>query len=276
MKPLTALALLSCAASARAEFAFDLRETISGHPSLVLKTVETTSHMVILGGKIAKIQNQIVQIVDNENNLLTLIDYRDKKFATSSLAEAQRNRDLQFDQQFPQDIRIELVKSGQPAEWDGRSVKRDVFLVKINSEPGPGEWLYTVDSSTAPPPDFSQTSSAMASTEEHYDQELDAEIQTLGFMNMDRFKDIQKARKEESPKNTLVLHTLAEFRLKKGAALLETIGQQFADRPVITKEIEVVDFRLAADDTNVFAIPPEFEQVDMHELLVQQDIRANR
>jgi len=64
--------------------------------------------------------------------------------------------------------------------------------------------------------------------------------------------------------------------LKKGAALLEPIGQQFADRPVITKESEVVDFRLAADDVSVFAIPPEFEQVDMHELLVQQDIRANR
>jgi hypothetical protein len=213
--------------------------------------------------------------VDDENSLLTLVDYRDKKFATSNLSEAQRQRDLRLDQEFPGDIRIELITSGQPAEWNGRATIRDLYRIKINNDPGPGEWLYTVDWSTAPPPDFEQTSQAIAATEDRYDQELDAEIQTLVFMNNDRFKDLQKIRKAERKKPRLVMHSVAELRLKKGAPLLDEIGQEFAGQPLITKELEVVDFSLSPVDFNIFLVPPGFEQVDMDELLVQQDIRAN-
>jgi hypothetical protein len=276
MRVVAAFAVLVCASPARAEFSFYLRETITGHPSLVLKSTETTSRIFVKGGKIAKLENQIAQIVDNEDGVLTLIDYRDKKFATSNLAQAQRDRDLHFDQQFPQDVRIELISSGQAAQWDGRETKRDIFRIKINSDPGPGEWIYTVDSSAAPPPDFEQTSRAAASTEDRYDQELDAEIQTLVFINIDRFKDIQKARKGESQKGALVIHSIAELRLKKGAPLLETIGQEFANQPLMTKEMEVVDFSLSPVDFNIFLVPPGFEQVELHELLVQQDIRAHQ
>lgn len=276
MRILSVFALLLSASHARAEFAFDLRETISGHPSLVLKTTEMTSHVLISGGKIAKLQNQIVQIVDYENSLLTLIDYRDKKFATSNLGEVQRNRDLDFDRLFPQDVRTEVMETGKAGEWDGRSIKRDVYRIKINTDPGPGEWIYTVDSSAAPPPDFEQTRKAVASTDDRYSQELDAEIQTLTFMNIDRFKDIQKARNDVRDRNSLLIHSLAEFRLKKGAPLLDTIGPEFADQPLITMEMEVVDFRLAADDFGILFVPPGFKQVDIHELLVQQDIRFHQ
>lgn len=126
-----------------------------------------------------------------------------------------------------------------------------------------------------PPPDFDQTSQAMDLTGERYDQELDAEIQTLVLINVDRFKDLQKARKDDHQKNGPVIHSVAEFSLKKGAPLLDTIGQKFAGQPLVTMEMEVVNFNLSAFDDNIFLVPPEFEQVDMHELLVQQDIRAN-
>jgi hypothetical protein len=275
MRMLSAFVLVMCASHARAEFVFDLRETVTGHPSLVLKSTETNSRIFIRGGKIAKLQNQIVQIVDDENNLLSLVDYRDKKFATSTLSEAQRRRDLWFDQRFPGDIRIEAIASQQPAEWDGRATKRDVYRIKINNAPGPGEWLYTVDWSTGPPPDFEQTSRAIAATDERYDQELDAEIQTLVFMNRDRFKDLQKVRKGQSKKAGLVIHSVAELRLKKGAPLLDTIGQELADQPLITKELEVVNFNVSPVDFNIFFVPSGFEQVEMNELLAQQDIRAN-
>jgi hypothetical protein len=276
MRIVATFSLLLCASQARGEFAFDLRETVSGHPSLVLKTTEITSHMFISGGKIAKLENQIVQIMDHDSSLLTLVDYRDKKFATLNLTEATRDRDLGFDQQFGQDIRIELVQAGQTTEWDGRPVKRDVFRIQINSAPGPGEWLYTVDSSTAPPPDFEQTSRAIASTDDRYDQDLDAEIQTLVFMNIDRFKDLQKARKGDHEKSSLVIHTIAEFRLKKGAPLLDSIGPELAGKPLITREMEVTDFSLSSVDQSVFLVPPGFERVDMHELYVQQDLRENQ
>jgi hypothetical protein len=276
MRILSALALLLCAGHARAEFAFDLRETISGHPSMVRKTTEITSHMFISGGKIAKLQNQIVQIIDHDSSLLTLVDYRDKKFSTLNLTEGTRDRDLRFDQKFGQDIRTELVQSGQSAEWDGRPVKRTVFRIQINSDPGPGEWLYTVDASTEPPPDFEPTSRAISNTEDRYDQDLDAEIQALVFINIDRFKDLQKARKGDTGRSALVIHSVAQFRLKKGAPLLETIGQELAGQPLITEEMEVLDFKLEPIDFSIFLVPPGFEQVDMHELFVQQDIRANQ
>jgi hypothetical protein len=276
MRILSALGLLLCVGHARGEFAFDLRETISGHPSMVQKTTEITSHMFISGGKIAKLQNQIVQIIDHDSSLLTLVDYRDKKFATLNLTEATRDHDLRFDQKFGQDIRTELVQSAQPAEWDGRPVKRTVFRIQINSDPGPGEWLYTMDSSTEPPPDFEQTSRAIANSEDRYDQDLDAEIQALVFINIDRFKDLQKSRKRDTEKSGLLIHSLAEFRLKKGAPLLEPIGQELAGQPLITEEMEVVDFKVAPVDFSIFLVPPGFEQVDMHDLYVQQDMRANQ
>jgi hypothetical protein len=71
------------------------------------------------------------------------------------------------------------------------------------------------------------------------------------------------------------MHSVAELRLKKGAPLLDEIGQEFAGQPLITKELEVVDFSLSPIDFNIFPVPPGFEQVDMNELLVQQDIRAH-
>jgi hypothetical protein len=260
----------------RADIAFDLRETISGHPSMVRKTTEITSHIFIKGGRVARLENQIVQIVDNENSQLTLIDYRDKKFATEDLSEAKRNRDFHFDQEFPQDIRIELISSEQPAEWEGRKTRRDVFRIKINTDPGPGEVILTVDKSAEPPRDFQSTIEASKSAESRYDQELDAEIQTLAFINMDRFKDIQKARQGEGPAGGLTLHSMAEFRLKKGSPLLETIGEQFADQVLMTKEMEVVDFSFGNVDFNVFMVPQGFEKVEMHQLLVQQNIRQNQ
>jgi hypothetical protein len=284
MRILSTLVLLLCACRVQAEIRFELRETISGHPSMVRKTTETTSHMYIRGGKIAKLQNQIVQIVDNENSLLTLIDFRDKKFATSTLGEAERNRDQMFDQNFPQDIRMELISSGEKAEWDGQATKRDVFRIQIDSEFGQGECIYTVDSIAAPPPEFEPTGKAMDATERNYDQELEAEIQTLFFIHTDRFKDIQKARKGESQKSSLLIHSVAEFRLKKGAPLLDAIGQELADQTLMTHEMEVVNFRSSPAEyvlgdpggMDVFLVPPGFDQVEMHELLVQQDIRANQ
>jgi len=271
---LSTLALLLCGGLAEAEFAFDLRQTISGHPSMVQKTTEITSHVFISGGKIAKVQNQIAQIVDHDSNLLTLVDYRDKKFATSNLNDALRNRDLEIDGQSGPDYRVELIHSGQAAQWDGRPVKRAVFRVQITSDPGPGEWLYTVDSSVAPPSDFEQTRRAIASTDDRYDQELDAEIQTLVFMNIDRFKGVQKARKGDSEKGSLVIHSIAELRLKKGAPLLDTIGQGLVGEPLIRMEMEVTDFSLSPVDFSIFLVPPGFEQVDIRELFAQQDRRA--
>jgi len=276
MRILPVLALALYAGHARAEFAFDLRETVTGHPYFVLKSTEVTSRIFIHGGKIAKLQNQIMQIVDDENSLLTLVDYRDKKFATSTLGEIQRQRDLRFDQKFPGNVRIEAVTSGQRAQWEGRAIMRDVYRVKINDDPGPAEWLYSVDWSTGPPPDFEQTGRAIAANDDRYDQDLDAEIQTLVFMNNDRFKDLQKVRKAQGKKSGLVLHSVAELRLRKGAPTLDTIGQEFADRPVMTMELEIVDFSLSGNvDFRVFLVPPEFEKVDMQELLEQQDYRAN-
>ena len=247
-----ALFVMIGACHLKAEFAFDLRETISGHPSMVLKTTESTSHVFVSGGKIAKLQNQIVQIVDHENSLLTLIDYHDKTFATANLAAAQRDRDVLFDKQFPQDIRSDLVSAGLPAEYEGRKVTRDIFRININSEPGPGEWLYTVDSSTAPPPDFEPLARSAELTEAHYDQELDAEIQTLAFIHIDRFKDILKARRAQNQRPALLIHSVAEFRLKKGAPLLETIGQELVDQTLIVMEMEVVDFNFSAIDFSIF------------------------
>ena len=51
MRIFAAWALLVCADVASAGLAFDVRETISGHPGLVLKTTETVVHVFIDGGK---------------------------------------------------------------------------------------------------------------------------------------------------------------------------------------------------------------------------------
>jgi hypothetical protein len=80
----------------------------------------------------------------------------------------------------------------------------------------------------------------------------------------------------DAEKSSLVIHTLAEFRLKKGAPLLDSIGQDLMDKPLITKEMEVTDFSLSPVDQSIFLVPPGFEQVDMHELYVRQDLRENQ
>jgi hypothetical protein len=284
MRTSIACGLLLWAGTAQAELSFDLRETITGHPSMVLKPTETTAHIYIQGGKIARRQNDIVQITDTEINLVTLVDYRDRKFATSSLDEVRRNREKDIDQLSPgfrstgESVSSKLkagepVPSGQPAQWDGQAATRDVIRIEIMGEPGPAEWLLTIDSADNLP-GWEASRRPLEATEARYDQELDAEINTLVFMNPDRFKDILKIRKTRNQRAAIPIHSVAEFRLKPGAPLLETIGPDLAGQPLITKELEVLDLKSSGVDFNIFLVPPGFEQAEFGDLLIQQDLRV--
>jgi hypothetical protein len=87
MKALSIILIAVFGASARAELSYGLRETTIAHPSLGFKTKENVLHVMVKSGVVATRQYDIVQVVESEGNLITLIDYRTKTFATASLDE---------------------------------------------------------------------------------------------------------------------------------------------------------------------------------------------
>jgi hypothetical protein len=65
------------------------------------------------------------------------------------------------------------------------------------------------------------------------------------------------------------------FRLKPGSPALDQIGVQFAGKPLMIFEAELLNFKLDQVDANIFLAPPEYRQVDLLDLLREQNIRRN-
>lgn len=256
-----------------ADISYDVRETTTAHPALGLKSKETVAHVMFQGKRMAIRQDDMVQVVDAESNLITLIDYRTKTFATSNLDEVQREDDKGFDS-IQAGIRSELVQSGAPAEWKGLAVKRDVARNTLTGGDAPGEIVVTSDW-LEDVPGLQDSLAAMRPADERHTQEIYAELQTLVFEHPERFGDGLKVRKSALGRNGFQVHSLSQMRLAADAPMLKAIGPEYASRPILSEETEVVNLNAEPVDPGVFLVPDGFEQVEFMELLRQKYSRRH-
>lgn len=268
MKALPLLLAAISALTARADLTYDIRETRTVHPVLGMKNKVTVIHVVMQGERVAARQNDIVTMVDAPLNLIALIDYRTETFATASLDEVKRDDDLGFDS-IQSGIQSELVASGEAAIWSGFAVKRDILRTTMTGGEAPGEILITSDW-VEDVPGFAQTRQAMAAGDARYVQQLEAEIQILLFRHPDRFTDGLKIRKDAKGREGFEVHRLSEFRLAPGAPMLEAVGPEYTDRPIMSEETELLNLNSNEADPGMFLVPPGFTQVDFKDLL-QED-----
>jgi hypothetical protein len=122
-------------------------------------------------------------------------------------------------------------------------------------------------------PGFEELREGLAREHSQTNQELQSLIDTLAVWNVDTFQDILNVRTER-PRG-LEVHTVTTFRLKPGSPALDQIGAQFAGKPLMIFEEQLLNFKLDEVDANIFLTPPEYQQVDLLDLLQEQDIRRN-
>jgi hypothetical protein len=268
---LVALALFGV--PVRADLSYDVRETTIAHPSLGMKTKASLAHVMIHGASVAIRQNDIVQVVNAELNLITLIDYRTQTFATSNWDEAERDDDKGFDS-IPQGIRSELVQSGQASVWNGVAVKRDVARTAMTSTEATGEILVTSDWVD----DISgsvESRGALESSDDRHAKELEAEIQTLAFAHPERFADALKVRKNVAGRSGFQIHSLTEMRLATDAPMLEAIGHEYRNKAIVSVETEVMNLKAGDVDPGIFLVPRGFNEVEFRVLLTEKYVRRH-
>jgi hypothetical protein len=274
MNILRILAFAVCAIGARADLSYDIQETIVGHPALGIKTKESIQHVTMKGGVVAIRRNDMLEVIDTERNLLTLIDYRSRSFATANWDEVQRADDQGFDS-LPGGIHTELTQSGQPALWNGAAVKRDVLRGAISGGDAPGEFLVTsdwVDDVAG----FAESQGPLETADRRHWQEVEAEVETLAFAHPERFAELLKVRKEadgRSPHLCFEVHSLKELRLAPDAPLLKTVGPEYQKRPLLSIETEVMNLSADPVDPGAWLVPDGFEQVEFQVLLTQKVLR---
>jgi hypothetical protein len=271
MKTLPMLALALFAIPVRADLSYDVRVTTIAHPSLGMKTKESVGHVMVKGGSVAMRQDDIVQVIDGELNLITLIDYRTQTFATSNWDEAQRDEDRGYDSLQP-GIRSELIQSGQASTWNGVAVKRDVVRGVVTGGEAPGEFLITSDW-VEDVPGFAESRRALEVGADRHVQELEAATQTLVFEHPERFADGLKIRKNAAGHSAFQIHSLSEMRLAADAPMLKAIGPEYTSRPIMSVETEVMDIKAGEVDPGIFLVPRGFNKVEFRVLLKEKLIR---
>lgn len=274
MRTLAVAVLALCAAEARADLSYDVRVTVVAHPILGMKTKESLAHVMLRGASAAVRQNDIVQIVEPERNLITLIDFRTKTYATGNLDEVRRADDQGFDS-IAAGIRSKLVQSGRPCTWKGVAVKRDVARTTMTGGEAPGEivvtsdWIEDVKA-------FEESKAAFEEADERHARDLDAAIQTLLLTHPERFADGLKIRKNAAGRGGFQIHSLAEMRLAEDAPMLKAIGPEYRDRPILSEETEVLRLDANPVDPAVFLVPSGFDKVDFSGLLEEMVARRHR
>jgi hypothetical protein len=238
-----------------------------------MKSKESLAHVMIQGASVAIRQNDIVQVVNAKLNLITLIDYRTRTFATSNWDEAQRGDDQGFDS-ISQGIRSALIQSGQATLWNGVAVKRDVARTVMTGGEAPGEILVTsdwVDDVTA----FAESRSALEAGDDRHAAELEAEIQTLVLAHPERFADGLKIRKSAAGHSAFQIHSLSEMRLAADAPMLKAIGPEYSGKPILSVETEVMNLKADEVDPGVFLVPPGFNEVEFKALTAEKYMRRH-
>lgn len=273
MRALPVLALAILTLPLRADLSYDLSETQTASPILGMKNKQNLARVMIKGGMVAFRMNDMVQVANSELNLVTLIDFRTKTFATSNIDEVQREDDKGFDS-IDAGINSELVSSGQPAVWNGLAVKRDVARTQIKGGQISGEVLVTSDW-TDQLPGAAESRQAFAPDDDRHAQEVQAELQSLIFAHPERFADGLKIRKDAKGHDSFQVHMLTEMRLAPDAPLLQAAGPEYANRPILSDEIEVTNLSVEDVDPGVFLVPDGFEQVEFLDLLKQKHLRRH-
>jgi hypothetical protein len=257
-----------------ADFSFDIRETTIVNPIFGMKTKENVAHVAIQGGSVAIRQNDIVQVSNGDLNQITLIDYRTRTFATSNLDELERAGDHGFDS-IQQNSKSELVISAQPSVWNGIAVKRDVARMVLTGGEAPGEVRVTSDWIESDPAGFAESRHALESAEEHHQQDIQTELHTLVFEHPGAFADALSIRKNAKGANSFQVHSLEEMRLAADAPILQTIAPEYRDRPVMSRETEVIGLNAGNVDPGAFLVPSGFTKVEFSDLLREKYVREH-
>lgn len=252
--------LLALAAGARAELAFDIRQTISGHPAFVLKTSERVWHVQISGGMIAHLYpEEFTRVETIDSRQITLIDHRAKRFAS-------RFRPSELGKQWTQPgsatgmagVRVETLSAGVAAEWNGTAVKRDTIRIALQNAPGPGEWRLQLDVAENPP-GFDLVRQRLEFARRRKDIEIEAMVATLAASPAELLGDVSAARSRRTM--GVPVRTIGEFRLAPGAPLLFEIGAALTGYPLMTVEAEVEKLTTTVDP-NAFLVPAGYAEVD--------------
>ena len=254
----------------RADLAFDLRVTISGHPHLVQKTTERTSRISIGAGRVAQAQFDFVRIEEPAAHLVTLIDHRGKRFATKRMDEAFLEKWANPPAGPMAGVRMEAVKTGVPGVWNGMPVKRDVIRLAIPNAPGPGDWTLEMDIAENPP-GFESSKQILEFAAQRKDADILAMIATLAAAETELLGDAGKVRVRQT--FGIPVRSIAEFRPRPGSPVLAEIGSEYAGKPVMTLESEVGNFTTEVD-AGVFLVPAGYAQVEFAMLARARAARA--
>jgi len=171
----------------------------------------------------------------------------------------------------PIGIRSELIQSGQPALWNGLAVKRDVTRTVMTGGAAPGELTTTSD--WVDLAGYAGSLRALRAADDRHARELEAEIGKLAFSHGERLADGLKIRNNAAGRGGFQIHSLAEIRLAGDAPMLQAIGAQYRNRPVLSVETEVLNLRAGRVDPAIFAVPAGFSEVDFNGLLEQKVYR---
>lgn len=252
----------------RGELAYDVRETVTGHPALVLKTTERLSRVQIRDSAVARSYDEFVRVEDLDSRQITLIDHRHKRFASRYRQQELGKQWAKPAPQFMAGVRVETTGTGAPAMWNGGPVKRDTILISIPNAPGPGEWRLEVDVA-GNPPGYDTIKQRVEFARKRKDAEIEAMVNTLATGQLEHLVDVSRARAGRTM--GVPVRTLAQFHLAAGAPILAAIGAELAGYVLMRIEVEVENLTTTVDPM-VFLVPAGYAEVDF-DLLKQEQAR---
>ena len=252
----------------RGELAYDVRETVSGHPALVLKISERLTRVQISGSLVSRSYDEFVRVEDLDSRQITFIDHRHKRFASRYRQSEVGKQWAKPASELMSGVRVETLGKGLPAEWNGAQVKRDIMRLAIPNAPGPGEWRIEVDVAENPP-GYDTVKERVAFANRRKDSEIQAMVNTLATEQVELLGDISRARTNRTA--GVPVRTAAQFRLAAGAPILAEIGAQLAGHVLMSIEAEVENLTTTVDP-RVFLVPAGYAEV-AYDLLKQERAR---
>jgi hypothetical protein len=166
-----------------------------------------------------------------------------------------------------------MAQSGQPAVWNGVAVRRDVTRTVVTGGEAPGEITVTSDwiESVA---GYARNMHPFEIADLRHTRELEAAVEALSFTNADRFADRLQIRKGVAGRRGFQVHSLAELRMAADAPMLQAIGPEYRNKPVMSMETEVMNLSTNPVNPRIFIVPDGFHEVDFNGLLEQKVFRG--
>ena len=269
------LAVLLTVGLGWADVQFEVKESVSGHPLLVKKAGFRQRIVYFSGSKTATAENGFLMIADREQDEMILIDQQTRRFARGRLKGSRDEERKTFLDALPVGLRLVVVESGVADTWKGVPVERTLRALSIPANlsglPADAEVRIT-EFSTSELPGWADVVAKSEGDDQRWSQELSAMVATMAVKDVEYHKDVLKVR---SSMKTLSLpvRTISDFRLKPGAGQESAEATALGGQSLMRIEREVSGLTADPIDSAIFRVPPEFQLIEMAEML---DVKAKR